>query len=242
MHAWEYLLLWGAAILGGWLAYFLKARNDNLIGVLLSFSGAYLIGIVFTHLLPEVYEMQGYAVGGYVLLGYFLQLLLESLSKGLEHGHIHAAHKPEKGFLFSIMIGLGIHAFMEGIPLSGFDMLHDHDMNYLLFGIVFHKLPAAFALVLLLLLSGYKERIVLICLLIFSILSPLGAFLATFFGAGTFLPQKTMVAIVAVVIGSFLHIGTTILFESGSRKSHKINPRKLIAVIAGFGLSLLSGH
>jgi hypothetical protein len=42
----------------------------------------------------------------------------------------------------------------------------------------------------------------------------------------------------AVVIGIFLHISTTILFESGSIDHHKFNKKKMIAVIAGVAIAL----
>ena len=43
--------------------------------------------------------------------------------------------------------------------------------------------------------------------------------------------------IMAVVIGIFLHISTTILFES-SNKDHQYNRKKLIAVLLGVAVSL----
>jgi hypothetical protein len=46
--------------------------------------------------------------------------------------------------------------------------------------------------------------------------------------------------IMAVVIGIFLHISTTILFESGSADHHKFNKRKMIAICLGILVSLTS--
>ncbi|HVV55350.1 MAG TPA: hypothetical protein VHC47_08500, partial [Mucilaginibacter sp.] len=42
--------------------------------------------------------------------------------------------------------------------------------------------------------------------------------------------------IMGVVIGIFLHISTTILFESGP--DHKVTIRKMIAVLLGVGIAL----
>ena len=72
----------------------------------------------------------------------------------------------------------------------------------LLFGIILHKLPAAFALVLLLLASKFKNSFIILCLSIFAIMSPLGALLAEFLH---FTPTQTAIAL-AIVIGSFFHI------------------------------------
>ena len=50
--------------------------------------------------------------------------------------------------------------------------------------------------------------------------------------------------LVAVVIGIFLHIATTILFETG--EDHRFNIQKFLAILAGAGIavvtSLLLGH
>jgi len=100
-----------------------------------------------------------------------------------------------------------------------------------------HKAPAAFALVLLLLWSGFKQWLVILCLFIFASMSPLGSFLATLIQ-----PQPEVLrALIAVVIGSFLHIATTILFETDNTH-HKISWVKLLVILAGFGLSLSTLH
>ena len=45
--------------------------------------------------------------------------------------------------------------------------------------------------------------------------------------------------IMAIVVGIFLHISTTILFES-STKDHRFNRQKIIAVLLGVLISLLN--
>jgi hypothetical protein len=46
----------------------------------------------------------------------------------------------------------------------------------------------------------------------------------------------------AIVAGSFLHISTTILFESGSPTEHSLSSWKLGVILVGFGLSLIHFH
>ena len=41
----------------------------------------------------------------------------------------------------------------------------------------------------------------------------------------------------ALVIGIFLHVSTTILFETGN--NHKFNATKLVAIILGIGIAYL---
>jgi zinc transporter ZupT len=245
MEIWEYLLLFFSVALGGALAFYLRKFQGRVVQLLLSFSGAYILGITALHLLPSVYHEQQASIGLWILFGFFLQLILEQLSKGVEHGHIHAHEHAGSGFAVSIMTGLCLHAFLEGLPLSHYhDLTHiphsDHHWwkngNHLLFGIILHKIPAAFALVTILLRSNFKPGVAFMLLLVFASMSPLAATLADISEWGT----RWLVQIVAIVVGSFLHISTTILFESDDRHQHRISWKKLLAIGLGLGMGILS--
>ena len=171
LDTWEYLILFLSVLFGGGLAFYFKKNNKEVLQMTLSFSGAYILGISVLHLMPVAFSTGEHSTGLYLLGGFFVQLLLERLSQGVEHGHIHAPHTGKTAFAIQIMIGLCIHAFFEGLPLGGYDDLHaahhhDHGEHHLLFGIVLHKAPAAFALVLLFLVSGIQKNIILILSLI----------------------------------------------------------------------------
>lgn len=293
----DYLLLFSSVLIGGGLAFYLRRNDQNLVQLLLSFSGAYILGITFLHLVPETYNGNA-KMGYFVLLGFFIQLLLEQLSKGVEHGHIHAFSNTNTSAAFAIMVGLCLHAFIEGLPLDFHNHdhgvttevvdnnhNHEHDthnheadkhnheehnhtddnheghnhaehnhsddknqqkkggINHLLFAIVLHKIPAAFALGILLLLSKFKERTVIIYLAIFGAMSPLAAAIGGYLNNQGLLSAYAVSAIMAIVIGSFLHIATTILFETDT--NHKIPVNKLIAILIGLGIAILTiqvGH
>lgn len=241
MSLWNYILLFSIVFIGGGMAIPVRKYNKWAIGLMLSFSGAYLLGITVLHLMPSAFYQGSETIGVWVLAGFLLQLLLERLSRGVEHGHLHAHKDASWTFALQIMLGLCFHAFIEGMPLSFYSELHAHShhtgSNDLLFGIILHKAPAAFALVLLLLWSGFKEWLVIVCLFVFASMSPLGSFLATLIQPQT----EVLRALIAVVIGSFLHIATTILFETDNTH-HKISWAKLLVILAGFGLSLSTLH
>ena len=55
-------------------------------------------------------------VGIYILAGFFIQLLLEFFSTGIEHGHAHI-HSHDKKIPFSVLAGLFIHSMLEGMPI-----------------------------------------------------------------------------------------------------------------------------
>jgi zinc transporter ZupT len=237
----QYLLLFLAVLIGGGIGFKLPYRDARHLKLILAFSGAFLLGIAVLHLMPAVYVEQKEAAGLWILLGFFIQLALEQLSTGVEHGHVHTdAHAP-KGFAVQVMIGLSLHAFLEGMPLSGYQHIHEmalpsHSHNHLLYAVVLHKAPAAFALVILLLGSGFTRQTALLCLLCFAAMSPAGALFTHLAGV----KPHSFSVLLAVVIGSFLHIATTILFESGGQKDHKMSRQKLVVILAGVGVSLLT--
>ena len=218
----QYAILFLAPFSGGILAVILKTVKPEQVKFILSLSGAYLFGITVLHLIPEVYHGHDHSTGIAVLIGFFLQLLLEQFSRGLEHGHMHAHENAGLKFVSAIMFGLCMHAFLEGLPLSS--MAWEQDVKTsMVYGIALHKVPAAFALVSVLLISGRTTPFSIIMLIVFASMSPFSALLGG--NLSQLADSEVMHFIMAVVIGSFLHISTTILFES-STKAHKFSLNK----------------
>ncbi|MCB0570652.1 MAG: ZIP family metal transporter [Phaeodactylibacter sp.] len=240
MAFWEYALLFLSVLGGGALALPFQNRAQPVMRLLLSFSGAYLLGITVVHLMPGAFSVAGSSPSLWILGGFFVQLLLEQLSRGVEHGHVHIHDKGPKSLAIQVMAGLSLHAFLEGLPLSHYDAFHmaqhghEHGHYHLLIGIVLHKLPAAFALVSLLLLSHFQKKWVITCLAVFSAMSPLGAFSSSFL----VLNQAAVANLLGFVIGSFLHISTTILFEADDSRQHHVSWAKLGVIVLGIALAL----
>jgi len=239
----EYTSLFSAVILGGGLAFYLGRYDKKVLQLVLSFSGAYILGITFLHLVPEAFHDANTFTGLWVMAGFLIQLFLEQFSGGIEHGHIHAHSHAGTSYAMTVMIGLCLHAFMEGMPLGISEIAHEHahshhhhNHNNLLLGIILHKAPAAFALVLLLLFSDYNKKLIWLLLVVFALMSPLGAFSTSLFT----LDAPAQQAIIALVIGTFLHISTTIIFEMDNEDHHKISYRRMFAILVGIGLSVLT--
>jgi zinc transporter ZupT len=242
MDGWEYLVLVLAVLLGGGLAFFLRRRDEGFLGMSLAFTGAYLLAIVFLLLLPVIFKLGQPRMGLWVLAGFVLQLGLEPLSRGIEHGHRHTLEFSRKRpwGVIQVMIGLSLHAFLEGLPLTVFPELAEQHLdqsgNSLFWGIVLHKFPAAFALTTLFLQSRVRPGIVVACLLIFSAMSPLGSLIGARLPdlPGIYLP------ILGVVSGAFLHLATVILFESENNQRHAFNWYKAGFVLLGFATAVLT--
>ncbi len=225
MKNYEYILLFVTVFLAGSVGFFLQKNTKIWLQIFLSFSGAYIFGITMMHLLPEVFEILSNKAGYWILLGFFLQLLLEQVSKGVEHGHFHLPHQANRVFALQIMFGLCVHAFFEGIPLS------QQQDNRFFYSIILHHAPAALALVILFISSKYSKNMIIFCLLLFALMPPLGAAL----GAYLQMPPQVENIILAVVVGSFLHIATTILFEIDNSEAnhHHLSWKRMLSILIG---------
>ncbi len=246
----EYIILFLAVLVGGGVALYFQKIKARYLGFLLSFSGAYILGIAMLHMMPIAFQHADANPGLWILIGFFVQLLLEQLSGGVEHGHIHPHQHKGTAYMFQLMAGLCLHAFFEGLPLGNYEAFQDahahhghvHSDNHLLLGIILHKAPAAFALTALLLASGYRRALVIACLALFAMMSPLGAGLAAWLGQAGWLDHGVQEKIIAFVIGSFLHIATTILFEAEGATHHHLPWRKIPLIGLGLALAILSSH
>ena len=232
------IVLFACVFGAGAFFYLFKKTNPFYLKLSLAFTGAYLFAISMVHLIPGVYASGVSNIGYYILVGFFIQLILEFFSEGIEHGHIHVHHHPKNIFPFAMMAGLCIHSFLEGMPLSG-NFNEDHHNDSLMTGILLHHLPVAFALVSMLTASGLSRTWTLINLAIFALMAPAGAAFSYLLGHTEIMNIANYFnQIMGVVIGIFLHISTTILFESSS--DHRFNLYKLSVIVLGALLAILS--
>ena len=79
----------------------------------------------------------------------------------------------------SVLVSLSIHAFIEGIPLSG-QHLDTHAHNGLLTGVIMHKLPVSIVLLTIFLQNGTSKIKAYFYLLIFALMAPLGVLASSF--------------------------------------------------------------
>jgi zinc transporter ZupT len=221
----NYILLILSVLVGSMLVFLIKP-NNKIVRLLLAFSGAYLLSVTILHLLPEVYTINSDATitGVFILIGIILQSILESFSKGAEHGHIHM-HSDGKDFPTLLFVSLCLHAFSEGLPI------HNTGDN-LLWAIIVHKIPIAIVLTTFLLNTKYSEKIIFCFLFFFGLMSPLGVLVGDKIQFFT----KYVTEITSLIIGVFLHISTIILFESS--ENHKFNLQKFTAILLGIILTI----
>ncbi len=240
-------------LLGGLLALMVKPNQVKLLQLLLTVSGGYLFATTILHLLPENLHDGNTLAKLFVLIGFFLQMILEKMSEGVEHGHLHFdapyghdhghdhSHYHKKGGLltFGILFSLGIHSFIEGIPING-PFATDSNLltNHLFMGVVLHKFPTAFAMITVIKQATKNNYQNLILLGVYMIMTPVGMMVGKFLYSSNPETNTVFQLFSAAAAGSFLHISTTIFFES--THNHNLNVTKLIAAFLGAILVLLT--
>ena len=200
-----------------------KPQKNEYFKLLLAFSGAFLLALTIFELLPEVYNHSNpKTIGIFIMLGILFQIFLEFFSKGAEHGHVHIS-KESTSFPWLLFISLCIHSLLEGLPIGSNDTI--------IYGILIHKIPIAIILSIFLLGSNIKPIHAGLFMVLFSIMTPIGTFLAH----TVEILSTYAVYLNALVIGVFLHISTVILFESS--EGYKFNLRKLLVIIFGITIA-----
>jgi zinc transporter ZupT len=138
-----------------------------------------------------------------------------------------------------LFLSLSVHSIIAGIPLgnqyAGIVSDHSHEHGSLFWGIIFHQIPVSIALMTLLVNTNLSQVKAWLVLLAFAAMNPIGVILGFQIS-----PEQIGIdihVILAIVVGMFLHISTTIIFETS--ENHKFNLLKLISILIGCGLAML---
>ena len=213
--------------------------SPKLMDYITVFGGAFLFASCFINLVPHIFLGDDpyrfvtphlhFKIAAAVMVGFIIQLLLEQLTKGAEHGHNHCPcceeekdaeehhheHQHHHGHCHNasvhpvtgLIIGLSIHAFLEGMPMVDLD----GDIHQgLLYGIVLHNIPIALVLVGLFMHNRYGFWKSFALLALFAVMTPLGSLCNLFL-----IPENEMLQslIMGVVVGILLHVSVSILFD-----------------------------
>jgi zinc transporter ZupT len=219
----NYILPLLAVALGALFVLIGKSTIRKQLPLLLSFSGAFLLATTITAVFPEVFVHGNGHISYWLLAGIVVQIVLENLTKGAEHGHIHT--HGNSSLPWALVIGLSLHAFIEGFPIARHQKL--------LWAVAIHKLPIAMLIVAALWQTKSSMILKFSILIVFGLMTPLGSF------CNITIPklQPYALNITALVAGAMLHISTTILFESA--ENHKFNLPKVMVILSGLGLAAL---
>lgn len=234
----SFLALVLSALLGGVVV--LVQCSTKVLPMLLTFSGGYLLANTLLHLIPDLFTSKVIPthIGGYIMLGFFLQRFIETFSAGVEHGHSMApisGHVCVKNYkIFSFLISIALHALLDGTLLS-----HGHGANVtsegLLLGMMLHKFLEAMALMSVLHGFSLSKRHILLYLVLFSLATPVGLWLSNYLNH--YMSDSGSVVLLAIVTGNFLYISTMMVFEASP--NHHSNQFTLWISLLGAGLAAL---
>jgi zinc transporter ZupT len=202
--------------------------------ILMLFSGAFLLTVTLTGILPHAVEDSNSFIWLFVGLGYVLQMIMDVFTKGVEHGHVHGNSEIKVVPLF---IALFIHAFLEGMPLAFLASKNVTLINYFV-GLAMHELPAAFILAYLLKKNTTNFSLRWSLLLLYSLAIPLGYLMGNTIKGFGFYNDGLKNYILAICSGILLHIATTVISENF--KHHSFNKKKWFAFSLGLLVALIS--
>ena len=126
-----------------------------------------------------------------------------------------------------ILLGFILQIVLEFFS-QGIEHCHTyHFQDSLLTGVAIHKIPVTIVLMSLFAQAGYSKMISFGFVAIFALMAPLGSL------SGNLIQELSLYnkEIMAIVVGIFLHISTTILFESS--EGHRFNIQKLLVIGLG---------
>ncbi len=231
--------LFALTFLGGILPLVIPHWEKKYANDLLAFSGAFLFAICIGHILPESFEKTDiHDAGIFVIIGFFLQFVLQRMTHGVEHGH-DCDHHHNDTTAWSLFGGMAIHSFVEGLPLStGY-----FDMGILIplyIAILLHKIPSAIIIISMFGKQGRRLQKSYLILAMFALITPLGAVSGYFIHQSLPNFEHALHWIIPIVAGSFLQIATTIFFETAS-PHHKLSIRNWILIILGVLAGMAAG-
>ncbi|MDR0789507.1 MAG: ZIP family metal transporter [Bacteroidales bacterium] len=227
-------LLFVATIVSGSLFFAFNALK--FLKYISVFGGAFLLAVCFVDMLPDVFAQNDNVLlcSAFILIGFLLQLLLELISKGAEHGHLHTDNSKDNPHSHShltpimMLVGVSIHAFFEGFALIGENGIN----TSLLTGVILHNIPVSVVIVGSFVQSNSSKTRAFCMLSIFAIMGVAGALI----GHYSLFVMRYAHIVLSFVVGILLHVSVSTLFDN--ERSHQYNFIRFLIVIAAFGLVL----
>ncbi len=247
----SYILLFLVPFLTGLATFGLKKeRIFSYLDYIKLFGGAFFLGVIVLHLVPEIFHQALPYTGLFIAAGFFAQLIIEAFTGSDPHD----AKLPGQAITYSyaLLIGLSVHAFIEGFPLASafsdqLDQLHLHDHGHdhhthdhfgeaYLIGVLIHRIPMVIVMVLIMIGSRLSRLNIITQLAVFSLMAPLGMLSAGFVSPDSVWSHYIM----AFVVGSLTHVAMHLIdHKTISSKDPLTSILKILIMLAGFALVYL---
>ena len=213
------------AWIGGAIPVYFR-KNSFIIHLFISFGAGVLLGASLLHMIPDAAEYIGARLGLPILLGFLLLYIFEKF--------IMTHPCPSEGCEFhtvgiSAFVGLSVHSLVTGLALGA--GIFVPQLGFIVFlAVVLHKLPASLSLSSLLVKEHYSNKSIMLIILFFSLMVPIGAFITFFILQRT--SHTAIGYLVAFSAGTFLHVAADDLIPEVHRHfAHRY--ARLAAFLAG---------
>jgi len=225
----------------GALTLFLKEKLLNrILLALVAFSAGALIGGAFLHLMPEaiigvdVNEASVLNVFLYLLLGFCIFFVLEQLIRW--HHHHATTHPKIMPFSYLILIGDGIHNFIDGLVIAASFMVNLHVGMVTTLAIALHEIPQEIGDFGILVYGGF-ERVKALILNYISAINVIFGGIAGYLLYGWI--GESIVLLLPFAAGNFIYIATTDLIpEIRYKESLKKSLVRFCVFLTGIGFML----
>ncbi len=218
------------SLLGGFLPL-IRALSQRGLAHLLSFSAGVLLGAVFFHMLPETAQVLNERVGWPILSGFLLIFVMEKFV--FVHAcEEHACDIHQMGL--PAFLGISLHSLLDGIAL-GAGLILPQLGPVVLLAVIIHKMPDSMSVSSILLAAGWNRRKISWLNVLFSLTTPVGAFIAYLFFRS--LSPENVAAAIGVSAGTFLAIATADILPQVHRIEQR-NPMTLLFLSVGLLVSL----
>jgi zinc and cadmium transporter len=230
------------ALAGAWLP--LRSGAARLL-TFLAFAAGIMLGAAFFHMLPEAFHGGGFSSFTWVPVGFVFLFLLERfvLVHACEEPPDCAEHAHNPALGLTAFLGLAVHTLFDGVAL-GSSILEGVGLTAFI-AITAHKIPSSLSLASILKSEGRRTATILLYVLLFSMMVPLGAVLAI--GLDSVLHVESLAAkALAFSAGTFLYIAVSDLLPHVNRHGKQGRLSHILGMAAGlalmFALTFVTGH
>lgn len=215
----------GLVALAGAATLVMKKKSfESIIGLLVAFSTGTLLSGAFFHLISESAEELTLEVAlVYVVFGFSLFFILERV---LQWHHCHEGKCDVHPMTYLILIGDGIHNFIDGVVIAASFIVNIPLGILTTFMILSHEIPQELGDFAVLVRGGFGRKKALAYNLLSQATCVLGG-IAGFFAAGLF---SSMSPVLAFAAGGFIYISASDLIPELHKEKKLSNAVNSFAV------------
>lgn len=209
----------GGDVIGGFVVTAPRRISDRTLGLLVALGAGNLLGVALIELIPEAIEHAGSSAALLILAGYlFIHFFEHVFAPHLHFGEeTHGATVVDTHVTSTALIGLGLHAFMDGVAISS-AFVTSPGLGVLVFAaIMLHKLPEGFTIASVMKAAGTTRRWAMTAAGLLAVATFLGVLTTSLIG-------ELAPFALAIATGSVLYVGATDLMAEANKAEGILNP------------------